>query len=235
MTATVPGSPSTLGRPPGVDPNSTGVNRPMPVAPLVPLAHRRRKPALLAVALACIASGALATGWLVGRAGDRVAVLVLAREVPYGAAISALDLAVADVSLDPTVATVPAGDVAMVVGQVARVPMLAGTLLAPESLRANAPPGPGQVLVALALPATRMPAVGLVAGDEVRVVNTPGQDAESPAEAPATLPATVVRLGAIDLDGVTVIDVAVRSVDGPVLAAWSATGRIAVLLEPAGP
>ncbi len=204
----------------------------MPVAPPVPTVRARRRPALMALGIACIATGALAAAWLVGRAGDRVGVLVVAREVPYGAVVSASDLAVSEVSVDPAVDTVPAGDLTTVVGQVAAVRMVAGTLLSPSWLQAAAPPRPGEVLVALALPETRMPAGALAAGDRVRIVSTPGQDAEPPDAAPPTLVATVVRLGATDLDGVTVIDVAVAADTGPMLAAWSATGRIALLLEP---
>jgi hypothetical protein len=198
------------------------------------MVRTRRRPVLLALGVALTATGALTTAWLVEHADARVAVVVLARDVPYGAVLSSADLAVADVAADPRIATVPADQARAYAGRVAAVPLLAGSLLAPGSATDAPPPGPGQVLLALAVPATRMPVGALAAGDRVLMVSTPARDAEPPTTAPATLRATVVRLGEPDLDGVTVVDVTVPSADGPLAAAWSATGRVALLLEPGG-
>lgn len=208
--------------------------RPLPVAPPAPIVRTRRRPALLALGLALVATGALAAGWMVVRAGDRVGVVVMVRDVPYGTALSPADLAVTEVSADPSVATVPAGSLGELVGQVAAVPLSAGMLVAPGSVGPARPPVAGQVLVAVALPATRMPVGGLAAEDRVQVVSTPSRDGELPAEVPTTIDATVVRLGAPDLDGVTVVDLSVAPGDGALLAAWSATGRVALVLQPAG-
>lgn len=181
-----------------------------------------------------MALGILGGVWLVNRAGHRVGVLVVARAVPYGAVITADDLGRAEVSVDPTVATIPASDASRVVGRVAGTTLTPGALLSWSALTDRAPPGPGQVLVALALPATRMPAGSLHAGDSVLVVDTPPADGAAPTLPPSTIPATVVRLGQPDPNGVTVVDVTVNSTDGPALAARSATGRIALVLQPRG-
>jgi hypothetical protein len=159
----------------------------------------------------------------------------MARDVPYGTALSSADLAVTEVSVDPAVATLPASALGGLVGQVAAVPLTAGTLVAPDSVRPVGPPTAGQVLVAVALPATRMPVGGLSAGDRVQVVSTPPRDGELPADPPTTIDATVVRLGAPDLDGVTVVDLSAAPADGARLAAWSATGRVALVLQPTEP
>lgn len=228
MTATahgpVPGSDSP--RRPGA--------RPMPVAPPAPVVRNRRRPALLALGVALVATGALAAGWLVARAGDRVGVVVLARDVPYGATLTPGDLSVTEVSVDPAVATVPAAQLSELVGQVAAMPLSRGTLVSPTSVQAAAPPEAGQVLVAVALPATRMPVGRLAAGDRVQVVSTPPRDGEVSTEQPATIAATVVRLGDPDLDGITVVDLSAAPDDGTRLAAWSATGRVALVLQPPG-
>lgn len=204
----------------------------MPTPPPAPVVRGRRRPGMLALGVALIATGALLSAWLVGRAGDRVPVLVVARDVPYGATLERADLAVSDVFVEPTVSTVPAADIEAVVGTTALVPLVAGSLLAPEAVGASTGPPPGQVVVGLAVAATRMPTGRLAAGDRVQVVSTPPRDADVPDEQPRSIAVTVLRLGEPDLDEVTVIDVVASPQDGPVLAAWSATGRIALILEP---
>ncbi|MFZ5871536.1 MAG: SAF domain-containing protein, partial [Actinomycetota bacterium] len=178
--------------------------------------------------------GILSGAWLVKSAGDRVAVLAVARPVPFGAVITAQDLTRAEVSADPAVATVPVADIDEVLGLVAATNLAPGSLLTRAAVTDVKPPGPGEVLVAIALPATRMPAGSLQAGDKVLVVDTPPADADAPTLPPSTIPATIVRLGAPDLNGVTVVDVTVADSDGPALAARSATGRIAVVVQPRG-
>ncbi len=211
----------------------SGAARAMPTPPLAPVVRGRRRPGLLALGVALVATGALLSAWLVGRAGDRVPVLVVARDVPYGATFERADLVVSDVFVEPTVSTVPAGDLDQVVGATALVPLIAGTVLAADAVGASTGPPAGQVVVGLAVAATRMPAGGLTAGDRVRVVSTPPRDADVPEEQPPSIAVAVLRLGEPDLDGVTVVDVVASPQDGPVLAAWSATGRIALVLEPA--
>lgn len=208
--------------------------RPLPIPPRAPVPRGRRRPGLLALGVVLVVLGVLSGAWLVRSAGERVAVLALARPVPFGAVITAGDLTRAQVSVDPSVATVPAGDVAQVLGRVAATNLAQGSLLTRAQVTDVAPPAPGQVLVALALPATRMPAGSLQAGDRVLVVDTPPKDADPPTLPPSTIPATVVRLGPPDVNGVTVVDVTVGSGDGPALAARSATGRIALVLQPRG-
>ncbi|HET8971410.1 MAG TPA: SAF domain-containing protein [Candidatus Nanopelagicales bacterium] len=206
----------------------------MPVAPQVPIVPRRRRPLLLALGIACIAAGALTAGWLVAHAGDRSAVLVVARDLPYGATLSTADLTIAEVAVDPVVATVAAADLESVVGLRAQLPLRAGTLLAADWLAPSAGPGPGTVLVPISLPAQRIPVGQLTNGDQVLVVSTPAVDQDPPTEPPPTLSARVVRLGEADLDGAMVVDLAVSVDDGPALATWSATGRIALVIQPAG-
>jgi SAF domain len=206
--------------------------RPMPTAPRVPSPRARRRPGLLALGVALVAAGALTVAWLVTSAAQRVPVLVVARDVPYGTTLTAADLAVADVSVDPTVHTVPAAARDEVLGQVAAGHLAAGTLLGPDLLASAAPPGPGEVLVALALPAARIPAGSLQPSDRVLVVDTPPADADPPTSPPGSIAATVVRLAGPDIDGLTVVDVTVAAPDGPTLAARSATGRIAVVVQP---
>lgn len=208
--------------------------RPMPVAPRVAPPKGRRRPALLALGIALIAVGALAAVWLVNSAGDRAPVIAVMRDVPYGSVITDADLGTAAVSVDSAVRTIPASEVSSIVGSVAATNLMAGSLLNRGQLAAAAPPGTGQVLVAVAIPATRMPAGGLQPGDRVLVVDTPALDADPSDLPPKSIPATVVRLGPADVNGATVVDVTVATLDGPALAARTATGRIALVVEPRG-
>ena len=138
------------------------------------------------------------------------------------------------VAVDPGVSTVSAADATSLVGQVAAADLVAGSLLAPGQVTAAAPPGPDEVLVPLPVSAERLPASGLSAGDRLLVVDTPAVAADPPSTAPESIEATVARLGAPDLNGVSVIDVVVAEADGPALAARAATGRFALVLQSRG-
>lgn len=206
----------------------------MPVAPRVPSPKGRRSPGLLALGVALIAVGALAAVWMVNAAGHRAPVLVMVRDVPFGATVTSADVGTADVSADTGVSTIPATDLDSVVGSVASTNLAAGTLLSQAQLTASAPPGSGSVLVAVAVPETRMPAGGLQAGDRLLVVDAPGTDSAPATGSPSTIPATVVRIGPADVNGVSVVDVTVAPGDGPSLASLSARGDIALVVQPRG-
>ncbi|MCB2175757.1 MAG: SAF domain-containing protein [Actinomycetales bacterium] len=194
----------------------------------------RRRPGLITAGVALAMVGALVAVWLVTSAGDRADVVMLARDVPFGTTLTADDLTLTAVAVDPGVSTVSAADTASLVGQVAAADLVAGSLLAPGQVTAAAPPGPDEVLVPLPVSAERLPASGLSAGDRLLVVDTPAVAADPPSAAPESFAATVVRLGTPDLNGVSVIDVVVAEVDGPALAARAATGRFAVVLQSRG-
>jgi hypothetical protein len=212
----------------------THVDSPMPTAPAVPPPRSRRRPGLYALGTVLVVVGALAAVWLVNSTSNRVPVLVLANDVSYGDTITRADLTTTEVAHDPSVRTVPADQASEVVGNVAATTLLKGSLLSPGQFAVAAPPGAGQVLVPLAMPVSRLPAGGLQPGDKILVVDTPPADADVPVTAPASIPATVVRVGRADLNDVTVMDVTAATGDGPALAVRSATGRFALVVQPAG-
>jgi len=203
-------------------------------APAVVAPRGRRRPGLITAGAALTMLGALTAVWLVASAGDRTGVVVVARDVPYGTAITPDDLTVAQVSVDPVVKTIPADDVGSVVGMVAAVDLTAGSLLALEQVAVAGPPGPGEVIVPMAVGGERLPAGGLSAGDNLLIVDTPTADADPPSEPPRTFEVTVARVGSPDLNGVSVIDVIAADNDGPALAARAATGRFALVVQPTG-
>lgn len=226
---------TTTRRTPDPAPKTPTPPRPThPSPPALAVPQGRRRPGLLALGIALTALGALVAAWLVTGASDRTSVLVLTRDVAYGETITQADLSVTDVAVDPTVTTVPATDAANLVGLVATANLTAGTLLNPGHLTAQTPPGDGQVLVPLALAANRLPVGGLHPGDTLLVVATPQPGQGTAATAPETTQVTVVRVGAADLNGMSVIDVVVDAAAGPALAGLSASGEIAVVLQPVG-
>ena len=215
---------------------STMEDRPDVLASPAPVLPRlRRRPAVAAAGLVLVLLGGLGTATLVGRAGDRVEVLAVARDVPAGQPVQAGDLAVARVPVDPALRPVRAGRRDGAVGMRAAVPLRAGSLLTDTQLTDRRPPEAGQQLVGLPLRSGQMPARGLAPGDRTLVVPVPGNDGGTEARMdPPPVAATVVGVGDRDEDGVTTVDVAVPDTAGPGLAELASTGRVAVLLLPAG-
>jgi hypothetical protein len=84
----------------------------------------------------------------------------------------------------------------------------------------------------VALPASRIPAIGLRPGDAILLVSTPAAQDDVPDGQPASIAARVVRVGPADVNGLVPVDVLVTSTDGPALAARAATGRVAVVVQP---
>lgn len=209
-------------------PGGVSVRAPSVVAP-----RGRRRPVFVVAGVVMIVIGALAAVWLVSSSGQRVDVLVLARDVPYGATISRDDLTTTAVSVDATVATVPAGDVSEIVGQVAATSLAKGSLLAASEVTVSGVVAPDQVLVPLPLTVEKVPAGGLAAGEDILVVDAPPQGADAVPGNPISYSATVVRVGVPDINGLVIADVVTDAQDGPALAMRAATGRFALVVLPA--
>ncbi|MFD9411545.1 SAF domain-containing protein [Streptomyces sp. NPDC059989] len=231
-TTPVPGQAST---PPPAGPGGAPA-----VAPRV-LRQRRRRPGLIALSVALIAAGGLSGALLFTASGQRTAVLVVARDVPVGAAVTDADLAPASLALDPAVKAVPVAKKAGVVGQRAAVALKAGSLLSPGQVTAESLIKAGEQLVGVALKPSQLPASRVAPGQKVLIVSTPdpaqgaggGKPAEGAGAAPKTQSATVVAVGQpAPATGVVVVDVALPAADGPTLAARVATGAVALILAP---
>ena len=110
--------------------------------------------------------------WLVGAAGQRQEVLAVRAELAYGEVVTADDITIARVSVDPGIAVLPGADRDAVVGQVATTRLTPGMLLTEGMVEPVGEPGPGRVLVPIAVPAERMPAGGLRAGDRILAVDS---------------------------------------------------------------
>ncbi|MFF3864027.1 SAF domain-containing protein [Streptomyces sp. NPDC002209] len=232
-TSTQPSTPRA------VLPGPAGPQNGSAAAPRV-VRQRRRRPGLIALSIALIAAGGLSGALLFTASGQRSSVLVVARDVPVGNAITEADLAPASLALDPAVTAVPAAKKAGMVGQRAAVALKSGSLLSPGQVTSTSLVKAGEQLVGVALKPSQLPASRLSPGQKVLIVSTPdpaqasaaaGAGKAADTAAPATLAATVVAVGvAAPATGVVVVDVAVPAASGPTLAARVATGAVALIV-----
>ncbi len=205
-----------------------GRGRAAPHTPGRTMRARRRRPAVLAMAVALIAAGGLGGAVLYNSTGQRVAVLALARDVPWGQVITEDDLVVARIASDPALHPLSAQERSKAVGLRAATDLKRGAMLTGADLAQGLTVQPGQIVVGVSAKRSQLPASRLQPGVQLVVVYTPDNGRAD------SLPATVITIGRVDTDGSQVIDVAVGTGDGPRLAQWVASGRIQVLLAPRG-
>ncbi|MFD0400685.1 SAF domain-containing protein [Kitasatospora sp. NPDC127121] len=217
------------GQGPGEAPGSgagKGKGRAAPHVPGRTLRARRRRPAVLAMAVALIAAGGLGGAVLYNSTGQRVAVLALARDIPWGQVITDDDLVVARIAGDPALRPLSATERDKAVGMRAATDLKRGAMLTRGDVAQTLAVQPGQIVVGVSAKHSQLPATRLQPGLQIVVVYTPDNTKAD------SMPATVITVGRVDTDGSQVIDVAVGAADGPRLAQWVAGGRIQVLLAP---
>lgn len=213
----------------------TALAAPPPVTarPAVSPLRARRRPAVVALAVALIALGGGTGAWVLSRSGDTVTVLVVAQDIDRGEVIEAVDLTTTELPVGTAnLDLVPYEDLDAVVGQVAAADLHSGSLLGPDSVAEELVTGSGDSVVGVALSAAQLPSVGLSSGDTVRFVATPQQGGEMPVAEPATIEATVINV--TNMDAGFLVNVQVASEQAPTLAAMAATSRIALILDPVG-
>lgn len=143
---------------------------------------------------------------------DKTEVLQLVRDVRAGEVVTDADIRVVEVDLDPTVPSVAADDVGLVVNQYARVYLPAGSLVVDQLVQPTPLVSDGAGVVAVEVRSTQLPA-GLTTRSQVLLVIVPEGDAE-----PFVTTGRVVRhSGADDLAAALSVEVAVA--DAPRVAA----------------
>jgi hypothetical protein len=180
---------------------------------------------LLAASVGLTALGALIAWQVYGIAGHRTPVLVMARDVPIGRQLAPQDLRTVALGLDPGAQTVEASDKSTIIGKRAAVDLKAGGLLSAAHVTDAVVPGPGQVIVPVALKPSRLPARGIRTGDRVVVSAIPAGGASG------AYPALVDRVGQVNADELVVVDLVVPASAGTALARQAATGEIALVLQ----
>jgi len=186
---------------------------------------------LIIASLAALLLAALGGVWLWSAATSSVEVVVAKSTVPRGAVIAPGDVAIARVSLDPTVDSIPASQLSTVVGKRAALDIAAGGLLTPADIASETVPAKGETVVGLSLVNGMLPAIPLEAGDQVRVVQTPGAQGQVGDTPPVTISAAVVAVTRSSDGQTTLVDLLVRADAAPDLAARAATGKVAVVLD----
>lgn len=199
--------------------------------PLVSPPKLRRRPTIVAGAIAAVCLGAVLAAWAWSSSTSTQQVLVATAEIPRGSVIEAEDLTTARLNVDSAVAVLPASAADDLIGQRAALDVAAGGLLTPDLVQEGSIPASGESLVGVALKPEQAPGETLMAGDLVRVVVTPGQDGETPKIAPEFSAAEVVGIHHDSETGQTVVDLLVPHAEASLLAARVATGNVALVLD----
>jgi hypothetical protein len=196
---------------------------------------RRRRPGMLALAVALVGIGVLASTAAYSATNHRRPVVIATADVPAGQLISASDVGTSSLSAGPGIQFIPASQMRQVVGQVAGTALHPGMLLTAADLATQRPPGPGQVLVPLPMRPSVLPASGLAPGDHILVVATPGAQGQAGSSSspvltsPVTGTVEAVTAGS-DADGFTVVDILVAAGKGPAVAEQASTGQFSLIV-----
>lgn len=197
---------------------------------------RRRNPGYVLVGAVLLVTCALVFAVTALRLDPRSAVLAVARTVPAGGVLVAGDVTTVRIVPDAAVQVVPARQLSSVVGRTARVPLMAGSLLAPDQVGPAAWPPDGQAVVAVAVKAGRAPQE-LVAGAWVTVLVLPmasngAATAAGGGQPGATTPqAMVVTVGAPDGSGTRVVSLLLAQADAVQVAGAGGDVALVVLGE----
>jgi SAF domain len=208
--------------------------------PRIVVTRRRSRSRIAAGAVlvvACVFGFLAAASAVTGRHAE---VLVLARPVPAGAALSAADFAVTDLPQASGVATIPASEEAQLTGRTVAVPLTAGTLLTPADLGPPSFPPSGRAIVALPLSPGAYPP-DLQPGARVAIL--PGHSASQDSSVSTGQPAagnanviigTVTAITPVATPGQaqTVVSLLVDTAAAP--AVEQLTAPVLVELDPAG-
>lgn len=211
--------------------------RPQSVTPPPAATKNRRRTLLIAVGVIIAALASLGFVVLNQRSGQRTEVVVVARDVPFGATITRADLTSARIAVDPSIDSVAWSEVTSLVGQTATTTLFKGALVTGRSLTPSALPGDGKAIVGIRATAGHYPEGLIKPGSLVLLVSDSGP---SSGPTPATkgysgsavaIDATVVSIGELDGQGAITINVVVKESVATTIAGPAASGQIIVILR----
>ncbi|MDQ8707514.1 SAF domain-containing protein [Streptomyces sp. LHD-70] len=202
----------------------------------------QRKWSLAALCALVTLLGALAGAVMLNRAGDRIEVLAVARDVPLGQTITAQDVKTVSFAEDPGLSPIKADERSSVVGKRAAVELRSGSLFTRSQLVTGAGLGDDEQVVGIEVKRGYAPRNELRPGDKVSAVVLPAQGEQPTASGkagqeqaePEAIAATVTSVSRPDASGAQVVNVAVPAADGPRLAMRAAAKQIALVREPRG-
>ncbi|MER5372331.1 hypothetical protein [Streptomyces sp. NPDC002553] len=149
-----------------------------PVGDRLPTPPRERKPALAALAVLLILVGALGATMLVLRAGDRIEVMKVVKDVPAGESVEESDVTSVMVAADSGVKYVHMDQMAQLAKLKAKSTIYAGTVLVGQMFAETADIPAGKAAVGLALKEGQYPS-DIKSGDTVNVYNVDGGTGKS--------------------------------------------------------
>ena len=205
---------------------------PVPGQSIAPPPRLRRRPALVAASVAAICLGALLAAWAYTSTSTSQEILAVRNTIHRGEVITRDDLMTAQIGVDPALKPLPASAADSVVGKRAAMDLAAGGLVTREDITSAVIPAKGMSVVGVSLPPGLMPAITLQNGDTVRIVATPGAQGDVAAGSSSkSIEATVVGVRGPGDTGQIVVDVSVPYAQAAELAARSATGKVALVLD----
>ena len=161
---------------------------------------------------------------------DRDSVLQVIRDVPAGEQVTADDLRSIDVDADDTLRVVGADQLPAIVGEYAKVRLIAGSLLVAEALQSSSLVSAGSAIVAIQVPEGALP-IGLRERSQVRLVVPVVGDATT-GGAPTVVSGRVVGLPTAPLTATGTLSLSVELAE-EVAASVAASDEVrVVLIEP---
>lgn len=141
---------------------------------------RDRRTGLFALAVLLVALGAALSGLLVLRSGDRIDVIVTTDTIIAGQEITRDDLGTVSVAVPESLSVFKRSDADQLLGRFAATDIASGTIVTTAMVTDQPVPGPGQAVVSVSLPQSRLPTAALQPGDRVRVLLAPPRGEEAP-------------------------------------------------------
>lgn len=217
-----------------------------PAAPSGPPVRMRRSPVRMGLGAALIAVGGLGGAYLASQGGQSHEIVVLRSNVDAGEKITRADLATRSVSSSSQIPGISANNMGAVVDRYATGNLPAGTVLVPGMASSTFSPTTGQSVIGISVKTSQRPAVGLQAGQRVRLVmGSPGAGGGAsagggqPDQLPGGItvgqswPAQIVAIGRPNDDQTVTVDVTVGTDTATQIATAASTGGVSIVLETA--
>jgi hypothetical protein len=213
---------------PTTDGTRRAASLPPPASPAPRRAGRNRTRIILGAALMIVS--ALAAAVIYADAGEREAYLVVAKRVPAGQVIAADDFSETLAAIDGINTPVRASAMQSVVGRIATVDLLPGSLLSAAQVSDRAPDTATDAVIAARLDEGRAP-TDLVVGDAVLLYEVPADGADADAVS-APVAGRIVSIEAATDGSAVVASIAVSPNEARRAAVAAARGRLTVVLAP---
>lgn len=216
---------TTLTRPQA--PPSVNGHRPSPAAEPVGRRNRTRMALGVVVLVMCV----LGAMTMYANASDRVDVLTVRRSVAAGQRVTADDLDVVSISSDSKLQTLATTQRSAVVGKIAVVGLVPGSLLTSAQISDGPRVPAGMVITGATVKPGQFP-IGLRAGDDVMLVETPLATATGAAAEPIDRGAARV-LEVANLDDASsalAVSLIVPDDDAAPIASAGASGRLTIIV-----